>query len=571
MQTFSLAELEIAPENPRQQVSVKYIESLANNISAQGLKQNLVGYIEIVGGSTSVVFITAGGCRLRALRKLLKDGELPPESYEVPVRIEDKSQAVKTALSENTVRMEMDPATRMRTYKKLRDEGMSEHEICIHYSVSKKAFSNTMRIADLPDAILDCLADGKMMIDHAAAYATGTEEKALALFNENKRPYTSDWNGLNPANIRRAMTDTKISQDDRLAKYVGRSAYEKAGGPITEDLFSEDVWLDDACILDNLAIEKLARASKRLGKGWSWNQHQLESPQYDDLKKFGRLYPELDDDHNETYTDAQKALSGVVVFINYEGKADSHAGLVRPADIPAAAAAFFDGSFPGIHQPEAGGENEDPLAYSAAMIVDLKIMHRTAMQIEMLEKPEALLNRLLDQLRGKTYTGVDLTGYPSTRMDDKLIEQGFMPNERLSAAWAGKTKAMKGKAGREHMLASEIAARLEYNADYDPKIRKVWNPNSAWFKRLTKPQLLAIACELGLGQIRKWDAMKKGDAVDLLHRVFENSIDLETDREIKQAAVKAAEAWLPPCLRPIEVMKPGSDVDSLPDDEGQPE
>ena len=67
-----LALIELAPENPRKEADPRTVAELAESIAAQGLLQNLVVYWD--GERARVV---AGGRRLRALKKLAKEGRLP--------------------------------------------------------------------------------------------------------------------------------------------------------------------------------------------------------------------------------------------------------------------------------------------------------------------------------------------------------------------------------------------------------------------------------------------------------------------------------------------------------------
>jgi len=207
------------------------------------------------------------------------------------------------------------------------------------------------------------------------------------------------------------------------------------------------------------------------------------------------------------------------------------------------------------HMPDMAKDARDPLDFSAALTDDLSVtMHRTAMQCEMLEKPDKLLEILAANLRGSMpRQRLDLTSYPTTRISEALIEQGFTPDQRLIDAWAGKTPKGKGRAGRDKAITVELASRLEFNAGYTPKIRDWWTPTEAFFNRLTKTQLIEVYCDIGGGGLRiagkPATDSKKGCMVDLLAEIFAGKLKgVDTAAQI----LAAAKTWLPPALRPAE-------------------
>ncbi|MDH4122436.1 MAG: hypothetical protein OEV94_12105 [Deltaproteobacteria bacterium] len=185
---------------------------------------------------------------------------------------------------------------------------------------------------------------------------------------------------LSPGRIREHLMEGKISATDRRVKYVGLKKYEAAGGKVRRDLFAaagesdEGVIIEDAKLLDELAALKLEHTIKSLkGEGWKWCEARAEFG-WGERSKYIRLYPieqplppelgkeydelsarldELDADGEVSaeenkirarlkeiekqrptpeFTTEQKALAGVVVTIDYNGKADILRGLVRHED-----------------------------------------------------------------------------------------------------------------------------------------------------------------------------------------------------------------------------------------------
>src|SRR3546814_11422364 len=85
-------------------VKPKEIEALAADIQARGVLQNLIGYDE-----DGKIKICAGGRRYRAL-KLLQKGKTIPGTFEVPVDLRSKDEALEISLAENAQREAMHPA-----------------------------------------------------------------------------------------------------------------------------------------------------------------------------------------------------------------------------------------------------------------------------------------------------------------------------------------------------------------------------------------------------------------------------------------------------------------------------
>jgi ParB family chromosome partitioning protein len=77
-----------------------------------------------------------------------------------------------------------------------------------------------------------------------------------------------------PHQLRKLLTAQQINvESDKVARFVGVSVFEKAGGTITRDLFSDSGtgYISDAALLESLAAAKLAKAAAKLDKeGFAW-------------------------------------------------------------------------------------------------------------------------------------------------------------------------------------------------------------------------------------------------------------------------------------------------------------
>ena len=93
--------------------------------------------------------------------------------------------------------------------------------------------------------------------------------------------------------MRRLLTGSAVPLDSDLGLFVGLEAYEAAGGRVTRDLFSGDDegFLDDAALVNRLAIEKLEQKTEELRSDWAWAKAVLD-PDYGFLSHYRRIEPQ---------------------------------------------------------------------------------------------------------------------------------------------------------------------------------------------------------------------------------------------------------------------------------------
>jgi ParB family transcriptional regulator, chromosome partitioning protein len=93
--------------------------------------------------------------------------------------------------------------------------------------------------------------------------------------------------------IRKLLTDSELSGQDKHVRFVGRAAYEEAGGTVRIDLFGgeDDFYVQDAPLLHRLSVEKLQAVAKGVGStGWKWVEVREEFG-YAQQSRFHRLHP----------------------------------------------------------------------------------------------------------------------------------------------------------------------------------------------------------------------------------------------------------------------------------------
>lgn len=447
-----IAQLTRSPLNVRKNAGGAGLEELAASIDAQGLLQNLTvveTYIKGRGKKVVKYAVVAGARRLAALQLLIERGQLKP-THEVPCLLVEQDEAVELSLAENSARTDMHPADRFEAFKALVDAGKPVDDIAARFGCASTTVTKLLKLANVaPSFIALYRADG----------ITLGSLQALALTDDHARQ-KAVWNGL-PSHhrhehaIRRMLTDDKLPSTDRLAKFIGLKAYEKAGGAVVRDLFGDHCYLADVDLVHQLVAAKLETAQAKVRKeGWAWCQAFDETPSRDSLAKFGRVRPRLRpatpdeqakidalrteaetldaeyqaldvssddggergdqiderqqaieeelaeiDATREEVDPAQQAVAGCVIYIDdYSGKLKTERNLLKPEDArrlqhDAAADAGGSTTAPPI---DAGG---DPVSMQARLAA-----HRTcALQVELARRPATALVAIVHALASTVF------------------------------------------------------------------------------------------------------------------------------------------------------------------------
>jgi ParB family chromosome partitioning protein len=428
------------------------IEPLAAAIAACGLLQNLVVHPQDKG----LFGVCAGGRRLAALQHN-RDAGLIPANHKINCVVVDVDDARQVSLAENFAREAMNPADEARAFADLVADGRTYAEIAAVFGQTERYVKARERLGRLADPVFDAFAKRELSIEQAQAFAvTDDQSRQTAVYDAWVR--AQSWE-RNASHIRTMMTEDRVRQSDARVRLVGRDAYVAAGGAVDEDLFGEMIYYLDAELLTRLAQDKLdAAVDAETATGWRWGATMLDRD-WAALRSLKRLYPEeaelsdadqarwdeintrletqdIDDetfaaleaelqtldDKTEIFTDAQKAISGVVAILTNDGEIVFERALQRSEDVALAATAATDddvhddasGEGPdGGASPTAGprvvltvgGKSVDPTAdakpkaprdpYSAALRTDLRTALKGALQIAVAENP-ALARDLLE-------------------------------------------------------------------------------------------------------------------------------------------------------------------------------
>ncbi|HNP16543.1 MAG TPA: hypothetical protein PKI99_08785, partial [Terrimesophilobacter sp.] len=274
--------------------------------------------------------------------------------------------------------------------------------------------------------ILKAYRKDELNLEQVMAFTITDDHKAQVDVFERMHDWTS------ARQIREALTEDDIPVRDKRVKFVTLHAYEKRGGTLKRDLFSEDedgVFLTDPALLETLLAEKLEKKAKPVrAEGWKWveiaadfgyeqrqqfrsirpepvpltaaEQKKLdklqaehdklytaweESDEHEQPERLSELSDEIDaiEDREGVWTPEQLAIAGAVVTIGHNGKAQIERGLVRPEDMPKKAKKAKDEAAP-------EGSDDSP-ALSAALVESLTAHKSAALTAMLLDAPQTAL------------------------------------------------------------------------------------------------------------------------------------------------------------------------------------
>jgi ParB family chromosome partitioning protein len=250
------------------------IDDLAASIKAEGLLQNLTIVRDrgspLDGAIGLQSFHVIAGCRrLRALRHLVDTKQLP-DDYTVPCRLIAEAQALSASLAENAIRVQMHPADEFTAFRELVDEGKSIEDIAARFGCTPLFVQRRLKLANVSPKIFELFRTTKeISLEQMMALAIVDNHKA-----QEAAWFKSETWAREPQRLRALLVQKEIDASrDPLARFVGVSDYERAGGAVRKDLFNEkSAYISDALLLlKKLAAEKLEAAAAEVRKeAWSF-------------------------------------------------------------------------------------------------------------------------------------------------------------------------------------------------------------------------------------------------------------------------------------------------------------
>lgn len=259
------------------------IAELAASIKESNVLQNLI----VVKGARGLFEVCAGGRRLEALTLLVANGDIA-ENYPVPVLIVPADKALIASLAENCFHIPLHPAEEYTAFAKLTAQGKSVEDVAAAFGVTPLVVKRRMKLATVSPKLMAQFREDKIGLDCLMVLASVDDHDK----QEQTWAGVPTWN-RRPDYLRQLLTQGEIESDrDPVAKYVTVKAYEKAGGTLRRDLFSDDdkkAYLLDAPLLDKLATDKLQKKAKQvIADGWKWVDVRVRYS-YDEFVKYGEL------------------------------------------------------------------------------------------------------------------------------------------------------------------------------------------------------------------------------------------------------------------------------------------
>jgi len=270
IQSVKLAKLRLSASNVRTAPDAALlIEPFAADLEARGVLQNLL--VTPVARSRGMFEVFDGGRRLRALNMLVERGVIDPEQYDVPVRVlkGDNAELTETSLAVSFHHLKLSPTEECRAFQHFLAGSPDIDAVAKRFGVTRRFIDGRLRLADLAEPIFTALAENRITLDMAKAYAsTASHEAQLSAWTT----YGSS-SYHNADSIRRIIATDMMRADDPIALLVGAEAYEAAGGVIDRDLFSDarEKWRNPE-IARSLAAALMEAEASRIGeeRGLAW-------------------------------------------------------------------------------------------------------------------------------------------------------------------------------------------------------------------------------------------------------------------------------------------------------------
>lgn len=406
LKNIPLNKLDLSPKNVSKTNSEIDIEALAANIDAVGLRQNL----NVEKAPKGRYHVTAGGRRWRALKLLVKARKIKADTP-IPCKVASSGEdATEVSLSENILRVAMHPADEFEAFAAMIEDGKTVEQVAQRFGCGVKLVKQRLKLGRLSPRILEAFRAGEINLDAAAAFTLADDHSDQERVFDHLQSSPSHAYDLSAHRIKHLLTEGALPGSHKLVAFIGLEAYREAGGVVREDLFGDEVFIEDRTLAEQLAMKKLEDAAAELkaegwkwaevgmdqaasGGGWRWVspierklpaklaaelkrlQARLEKLEAEDegtpeaAEEWDRIEARIDVIEAERfdYRAEDKARSGCRVTIDRTGDLDIEKGLVRPEDEKAA------------EKPDTAGEEQEagkpdkkaPKGYSRALVGDL--------------------------------------------------------------------------------------------------------------------------------------------------------------------------------------------------------
>jgi ParB family chromosome partitioning protein len=509
----------------------------------------------------------------------------------------DQATAEYWATSENAQREALHPADEIQDFGAMEKRGATVADIATAYGATEAYVYRRLALANLLCPVIDALRSGEISLSNAAAFTISDDEKLTLEVLENVRGH-----GESDHRIKKMLKPDAVKNSDRRAVHVGLDAYKDAGGRTSSDLFADEVLIDDPAILDDLFGKKLVKASEALiAEGWKWaepiNDSYIGWYQIDEMK-LARIYAEngeLSEDQGEqydalaelaegdalddegqaklaalqivldgTFTAAQKAHAGVLIYVDRSGVVQCETGLIRGTDKKAAIEAGV------LAKSNHAGSTGTKSPISNKLRIDLDRIATGARQHASLRDPELLLALIAFQLSGKSgYTNVfglretEVPNIPTTEMEGYALDERLTKTTRPAKFGSDTGRVFRAyKAKGPDFVMEEVIRHLASLLSVDEDlsdvidkavktdIRENFTPTAAnFFGRVGGPYLINLWRELldlpeDHPTATTFAKLKKSEKAEKLEALFSDP-EMRSAHSVTEAQAKRIDTWLP--------------------------
>lgn len=412
------------------------LDELAASIEAKGLIQPLA--VRARGDTFEVI---DGRRRHQAIAKLVK-GKAAGWTKETPVpvlvRNEDDAAALETSLMANVVRLPMHPVDQYEVFARLAEAGTTDPDIAARFGITTKTVRQMRALGSLSPKVRAAWKADKIEADAAQVFTLCPDHKSQdATLAKLLKQYG---NGVPLWAVRQELARDRVSTRGLSADVLKR--YKKAGGTITDDLFSDARYVEDAALLKRVvadwqAEQCEAKIAELTAAGWAWVSLDTDMPhgwswQWERVRKAWKLSAadqkrlddldrkieatedteaanKLSDERDElseqleeaaqlaAFTAKDRKSSGVVLQVDSDGQMRITYGVLKPTGKETAKADAGD------NKPAADKDDgDDALGISRAMTEALQTSRTVAAAKVLADDPVLALRVLIAQLRYRT-------------------------------------------------------------------------------------------------------------------------------------------------------------------------
>ena len=121
----------------------------------------------------------------------------------------------------------MHPADQVEAFRRLADAGSTAGAIAARFGVSERTVEKRLRLGNAAPVLLEAYRAGEIDLDTLMAFAVTTDQARQSAVWE-----TVSQQGYRPGawQIKRLLTEDRVSATSAIARFVGIEAYEAAGG-----------------------------------------------------------------------------------------------------------------------------------------------------------------------------------------------------------------------------------------------------------------------------------------------------------------------------------------------------